>query len=95
MQLRKSSLCRVANIESAVSSPEDRKGSKNAGPVHHGAANPPIANTADLMDQVCGPFADGPAGEAVMAVDADATFIASVTRSIVFVASEVRLLYRS
>lgn len=94
MQLRKSSVCRVAKIAPAVS-PEDRKDSSTVEPVHHGAANPPVPNATDLelLDEVCGPFADVPAGEAVMAVDAEATSVASVTRSIVFVASEVR--YRS
>lgn len=78
-------------MEPVVSTPEERRQEKGGGvkkPVHHSAATPIYTTPADLIDDVRGPFPEVPAGEAVMAVEADAE-VAAVTRSIVFVASEV------
>jgi hypothetical protein len=91
VQLRRSFICRVANVETKVSSQVDRKGDVQKQMSHHAAAPNVTTNASDLLDEVCGTKSEIPAGEATMAVkDADVpTSVAAVTRSIVFVASEV------
>lgn len=95
MQLRNLSVCRVANVATAVTTEDRKTAEKSSKQVHHSAATPAVAAPdPELLDEVCAPL-DLPAGEAVMAVkDPDVTTsVAAVTRSIVFVASEVRILF--